>query len=371
MSQSLVLNVNPKVLHWARTEMSLSISEVADRLSLSDKDFIEIEKGEKQPTFKQIRELTQIFEVPIATFYLPNPPKDLELPPDYRSKGQILTKKSLLSFRRVSKVRESYLELQKSLGQESKPKSISFTQGTVIDNAQKVREFLGIDSKLQFSANNPETFFSSVQKKLESLDILVLEVSLPRSEFQGFSFSESPITIVVNHSDAYQAKLFTLAHELCHILTGTSSICSADPFLDSIKIEQICNKFAAKFLISEDDLISSIDDKKSIQDSEIRNLAEKFNVSKYVMLFRVHELQFINSDVKDNILLEWQKEDSEKSSFFRTGRPENKAIRENGQLYTSLVYQAYDKSLISYASIPRYLGINPSLVDKIGERLGA
>lgn len=370
MAQETATNINPKVLQWARKEMSLSEEELADKLGLSKEDIFKIERGESQLSFSQVRDLTRILEIPIAAFYLTVTPEELEKPPDYRSRGEPFTKKTLLSFRRVSKIRDSYLELGKSLGQRTKSLDISLTQSNLIENAEKIRGLLGISSELQFSAKNSETFFNILQEKLESFGILVLEMTLPRTECQGFSYSKLPITIVVNHSDAYQAKLFTLVHELGHILTRTSSVCLADPFYDQVKIEQICNKFASKFLIPSDDLRSFIDTSGFIQEEKIKELANKFNVSKYVMLFRLYEQRLIDPDLKDQLYSEWLDADKNREVFRRAGRPENKAIRENGQLFTTLVYRAYDNSVIDYVSIHRYLSVNPSLTNKIGERFG-
>lgn len=368
MPRSLFINANPKILYWARRNMEVSVDEAAIKLKVSREHFIDFEKGARKITLRQARLLTELYEVSIASFYLPIPPEDIKLPPDYRSAGPKFTKKTMLAFRKALKIRESYLELLKLIGEKPKKASIDLTKSVESDSALKLRGLLGLTKELQTAKRDPEGLFNFLKSKLESFGILVLELSFPTSECKGFSYSDIPTTIVVNRRGAYQAKLFTLAHELSHIISRSSSICSVNPFKD-FKVEQQCNQFAARFLIPERDILPMIKG-LSLDEETIKEFAVLFNVSKYAMLFRFYDLSLLGNNQKVSLYAKWLKDDQKISPFFTKGRPEKRTMRENGSLYTKLVFDAYHNSLINYGAISRYLGINPTLVNAIGEGLG-
>lgn len=348
--------------------MEISVDDAATKLKVSCEHLIDFEKGVKKLTLRQARLLTELYEVPIASFYLHTPPEDIKLPPDYRSVGPQFTKKTMLAFRKTLKLRESYLELLKIIGEKPRKFSIDFSKNTKSGSALKFRDLLGLTTKLQTSKRDPEGLFNFLKARLESMGILVLELSFPLSECKGFSYSDFPTTIVVNRRVAYQAKLFTLAHELCHITSKSSSICSVNPFKD-FKVEQQCNQFAAKFLIPESDILPMVRG-LSLDEETIKEFASLFSVSKYAMLFRLYDLDLLSNNQKNSFYAKWLKEDQKIRTFFTKGRPEKRTLRENGSLYTKLVFEAYHNSLINYGAISRYLGINPTLINAIGEGLG-
>ena len=75
MKKSFKVEVNPKVIKWARKSANFSEEETAKKLKVSLEDYKKIETGEEKPTFKQLEQLARLFKRPIAVLLLPELPK--------------------------------------------------------------------------------------------------------------------------------------------------------------------------------------------------------------------------------------------------------------------------------------------------------
>ena len=102
------------------------------------------------------------------------------------------------------------------------------------------------------SWSSPAIAFRKWRTEIERLGILVFLYSLGREAARGFSFaSDAPPVIGVSTTWHASVRVFTLFHELGHVLTNTSSSCveamighpTEDP------IERWCESFAASFLM--------------------------------------------------------------------------------------------------------------------------
>ncbi len=64
--------VKPDLLRWARERVGRSVEELSGRF----KKLAEWERGEAQPTFKQLEAFAGATYVPFGYFFLPEPPED-------------------------------------------------------------------------------------------------------------------------------------------------------------------------------------------------------------------------------------------------------------------------------------------------------
>lgn len=76
-------HVTPSLLIWARKKAGLSIKDVAFKIEPIREGyrvFIENwELGQTKPTISQAQKLAEIYKVPFAAFFLPEPPKEPKL----------------------------------------------------------------------------------------------------------------------------------------------------------------------------------------------------------------------------------------------------------------------------------------------------
>ena len=70
---------------------------------------------------------------------------------------------------------------------------------------------------------------------------------MPLNEVHGFCYSDNlPNCIVVNSRHPYNARIFTIFHELAHIINNNSGICITEDLLSNQKEELFCNEFTVK-----------------------------------------------------------------------------------------------------------------------------
>ena len=124
-----------------------------------------------------------------------------------------------------------------------------------------------------------------------------------RSEMRGFWISEHPLPIIaLNGSEFPRGKLFTLLHELTHILLHRSGICDLEDVTvatesESQRLEWYCNSVAAAALMPRDSVRRMVrafeaSSNKRWTDDELLELSGSFGVSKEAMLVRLVSLGY-------------------------------------------------------------------------------
>ena len=79
-------NVNVKILVWARISAGLSEEEAAKKIGLSGPHRLKaLESGEREPSRRQLVEMSKAYRRPLVTFYLPEPPRRSDHGQDFRT----------------------------------------------------------------------------------------------------------------------------------------------------------------------------------------------------------------------------------------------------------------------------------------------
>jgi Zn-dependent peptidase ImmA (M78 family) len=103
----------------------------------------------------------------------------------------------------------------------------------------------------------------------------------------------APIALL-NSKDAESAKIFTMIHEVAHLLLGTSTLTggTSDDFepTPNDAIEKFCNRFASEVLMPREDIIRRVPRNWKNNDDEVLwNLAKTYCVSRSVVAYRLVE----------------------------------------------------------------------------------
>ena len=225
------------------------------------------EAGQQQPTLHQVKALARFYKRPLAAFFLPNPPEELSLPHDFRTlpdENEIpLSPKTRLAMRQARRLQSIASELKEDNDGDFHAR---IEHAEISDDPEalacKVRELLDVSLEEQLSWEKDSDAMDMWKKSVERLDILVFQMSMPLEEARAFSFTDGGLpVIVINTKDALKARIFSLFHELGHILLNEGGICDPSKLggEESSKkgrsIEAFCNFFAGAVLIPRESLL--------------------------------------------------------------------------------------------------------------------
>jgi len=295
----LYVDVNPQILKWAGARVGI------ESIEGKFKKFDEWVKGSSRPTLRQLEKFATATYTPIGYFYLDGPP-DLSIPiPDFRTIGNIGLKEpspNLLDTIHLCEQRQVwYREHMISMGEDGAVIVGSVTKDDdIADIASRTRNILGMDLKDRDKIPTWTEMIRYLSDRIEENGILVMingvvgnnnHRRLDPREFRGFALSD-PIApmIFVNGADTKAAQVFTLAHELAHILLGETGISIVGPETEtSGDIESWCNHFAAEILVPLDHLKEIYNGENDLDD-ELNRLARIYKVSSLVILRRIYDM---------------------------------------------------------------------------------
>ncbi len=191
------------------------------------------------------------------------------------------------------------LGVEVALDRRLKPVATTFTNDEAISLAKKWRNFWGYTTDSQLEDQDANKVYVSLRGFIESLGVAVIHHSFKNDEAAGIyaHINDGPHIIAINTTNSSKArKLFTLAHEFCHVLIRQEG--ASNPSVIKNRIEAFCNKFAA-YLIAPDDLIkrglSRFGYHPSAANDFIRLFSKKLGISQEALLIRLVERGDVSS----------------------------------------------------------------------------
>jgi len=383
--------VNPDVLRWARVSMRLSLEEVAGRMNKRVSDIEAWERGDESPTYIQLERLAyDIYKRPVALFFFPDVPDEEAVEQSFRTlpeqELQRMPPRILFLLRRASVFQLNLAELYDGMNPASRQilRDLEFMPSVDVSAmAVQVRDYLGIDLAEQQSWGSEDDALKRWRTVLEDHGVFVFKdsfnppgkkkVDSMESTFSGFCLYDTDFPVIyVNNNKAKNRQIFTLFHELAHLLMHTGGVDTRqDDYIKNLtgnnrRIEILCNRFAAEFLVPSGDFQARLVG-KPIHDGAIGEWAELYGVSRETILRR---------------LLDWgrvsQQEYEEKTRQWRSQRIESSGAGGDyyltrgaylGEKYIETVFSNYHKGRISIEQTADYLDVKPRSVPGMEEWL--
>ena len=166
----------------------------------------------------------------------------------------------------------------------------------------------------------------------------------------------------------FSGRIFSLFHELTHLILGESAICDVDK--NNAK-EWLCNSVAAQFLVPQEDLLKNTVVKLNHSGrwtaSELVELSNEYGVSRQSLLLRLIHLNKAPQKSYDEMKSQWMGEYKKKSSG--GGSPVLNQIKYNGKMYSFLMLAAYENGVISSVDFSQDMGLRIKHVDELSEKL--
>lgn len=350
----ITVNINSKILRWAREERGYTSEEICQKLKLKIETYNDWEKNGKNIPFSKLQKLADQYKRQLATFFLPDIPPKTKKPKDYRNlSDSTLTKDTLFVIRKVNHFRKLSLELEGSTYWSEKYEWTKEVQASK-DKEQWLRNKLGISIDDQLKYESPSNAYKLWRNSIENkLGILVFQFSMPLNQVQGFCYSDyEPYCIVVNSKHSYQARIFTLFHELGHLVKQQSGICLPDKVESNQEVEFGCNEFAGSFLIPENALVPST------ELEEIKKYASQLKVSSEVYLRRLLDGELINKQrffsLLNQIKAGYKDYKQRKGGFVK---PTVKSKAERGETFYNMIFENLSTNKIKYTEASEALGL--------------
>ena len=361
--------VNPDVLRWARETAGWSIEDVALKMKKNVDVVLSWESGDQSPTYIQLERLAyQIFKRPIALFFFPKPPKEKSPKESFRTlpKREIASMSPRLLFliRQAQVMQINLAELNDNVNPATLQivRDLSFLpDSSVSEMAAKVREYLGVELSDQVLWQNTNEAFKTWRAVLEHHGVFVFKEAFKDERFSGFCLYDRKFPVIyVNNSKPDTRQIFTLFHELAHLLLGTGGIDTRrHDYIgglkgDAKKTEILCNRFVGEFLVPDDDF-----DKRvvgaSVSDDAVNELSKRYKVSREVILRKFLDRGAIDQRYYEEIAAIWSKYAPKKSAsggdYYRTKGA------YLGQGYLELAFSRYYQRKISVEQLANYLGV--------------
>lgn len=376
MAKSLSVDVVPEVLKWLRTSAGWEIEDVSKKLGTSPEAVKNLESGKRNPTLRQLHVLSETYKRPLASFFLSKPKQEKPMPKDYRllpNRIGIFDRKTVIAIRRSRSLQNISKDLSLNISYETKRrmKKVMLTDDPEL-LASEYRKSFALDIEKQRKFRDAYKMFGYLRDVLEDRNILVFQFSMPIEDARGFALAdEAPNSIVINSKDSIEARLFTLMHEVGHIILGETVIDLPEESLAARNnIEAWCNAFSSAFLLPKEVSIDLFNKNKDYltETDTLNALSRKYKVSKAVLLVQMVNLNYISRQEFESVLARYAPKEAKaekKEKQVMGMASDQRCLSEIGNKFVSLVANNFDKEFITYNDALSFLSIKSRNFDKV------
>jgi Zn-dependent peptidase ImmA (M78 family) len=375
------VTVSGSVLRWA--------IERSGKASVVQRKFPKVrewERGQSQPTLRQLEKLAKETATPFGYLFLPEPPEEYLPIPHFRTLGDQPARRpspDLLETVHTMQRRQAWLrEYLLEQGEER----LLFVRSARIDDesqevAGKIRETMQLPEAWAASQRTWTDALVELRRRMEDAGIIVTASGivgnntrrkLDPAEFRGFVLVDEYAPLVfINGADGKAAQMFTLAHELAHVWFGSSAAFDLrDMQPASDRTEQACNRVAAEFLVPEREI-------RQFWPTAQRNrepfqaIARHFKISVLVAARRALDLGLVSRTAFLDFYRAYQEDERRKAA--RQSEGGNFYASQNlrlGRRFAEAVVRATKEGKLLYREAYQLTGLYGNAFERYAEALG-
>lgn len=391
---SEAVQINPRLLTWARETAGLSIEEAAEKLGLKDTARFSgadklraIEAGTSPLSETRLQKAAAVYRRPLIAFYLPEPPARGERGEDFRTVASEASSRDNALLDALMRDVRARQQLVRELLIEEEVRPLSFVASAKVEHGARkvvaaIRNTLDVTEEHQRTVKGPPELFTLLRAAAERAGIYVLLLGdlgshhsdIGEDVFRGFALADdiAPF-IVINDNDAVTARAFTLMHELAHIWIGASGVSGPLAALSENAIERFCNAVAGDFLLPID--ASALPDLRRVDLQVVQRaaarLADTWNVSEGVVTYRLFSESRISDDVAGILFRmfaeRWRTEKKKRKEKESDSGPSYYVVRRHrlGNALLGVVRRAIQEETITHTRAAKILGVSPSSIDQL------
>ena len=365
----LKIPVNPENLRWARESANLPIDDVAGRMNKDPGIIEEWEDGISSPTYIQLEKLAyEVYKRPIAVFFFPEPPEEISPRTSFRTLPEIeieqLSPRLLHLFRQAQAMQANLRELNDGRNPADRKifRDLQFgPRSNLRSIVETVREYLGVSLQTQTAWKDTN---AALKEWREANGVFVFKDAFRQDDIFGFCVydDEFPVIYINNSTASAGRQIFTLFHELTHLLLKTGGIDRDDRTLlrrvagDSRRIEILCNQFVGEFLVPASDFDEQVSG-SAINDEIVGKLANRYKVSWEVVLRRCLDKRLISQQYYHAKRQEAIEKAARKRYGTQGGNYYYNQALYLGNSYLSLVFSRYYQGKFPVQQLAEYLNV--------------
>lgn len=371
------LPITPAVVQWARERAGYSMDDAVRHF----RKIAAWEAGEALPSYVQVEQMAERFKIPVAVFFFPKPPAVPPIEQSFRTLTAAdfaaIPRTVRLFLRRGQAMQLNLAELNDSKNPAGRviSRDLKPSTSTSLDKiAALVREYLGVSIDEQAS-------WKSVDEALEKwrevfatkAGVYVFKDAFRAPSYFGFCLYDDEFPVIyINNSSAKSRQIFTLFHELGHLLFHTSGIDMLDDhFIDHLgsaeqNIEIICNGLAGRVLVPDEVLDKMLEDAK-VGRPLATHLANYFSVSREVIYRKFLDRGLVDAVEYGAAAKEWAaqmkgKDDESSGNYYNSQRA------YLGQRYIDLAFTRYYQHRFDRGQLAEYLNLKPKNLPTFAEK---
>jgi Zn-dependent peptidase ImmA (M78 family) len=378
----MITVVNPKIITWARERKGLTVEDIAQKMKQSPDEVQKWEAGKKTFSYTSLETLAKHFKIPLAVFFFPEPPNIEDPVGKFRRLSEHELERLSSDTRDKIQLAQAYQDslselVDKPLFERIIHRDLNPKNFTTKKFASEVRKYLGITLDQQFNFRGYEQAFKAWRHAVENVGVFTFKDSFKDRFVSGFCLiHEKYPVIMVNNSNAFSRQIFTLIHEIGHILFGVNGITDIDDsyiqFMASAEqsLEVKCNHFAAEVLVPDIAFRSDIQFFRDTGPDIIPEIANKYSVSREFILRRLLNHGAISQQYYEKQSVEWNKDYLRNKKDATGGDWYLTKLSYLGESFSRIAFEKYRQGSIDKATLAGHLNVRARFIDKFASYLG-
>ena len=369
--------INPAMLRWARERAGYSAEDIARRRRVPLERVQEWEAGQSYPTWRQLENLAHDdYHRATAFFFLDAPPPENTVASEFRRLPATMLdglRPDTLYAVRQARARQGDLALL--LGPQGSgerfilrdlPGQVSVYSPRQL--AESVRQYLGVSLDTQRAWQSADDALKEWRERIEEVGVWIFKRSFAQKDIAGFCLADDVFPVIyLNNGQAKTRQIFTLFHELAHLLFDFNHLERLDDqyYVSELSgedraIEIACNRFAGEFLVPFDDFANATTGQTAdgITDEYLASLARRYWVSREVILRKFLDRGWLDRQRYWETVEHWRA--SQEPSSGSEGNYYNTHGVYLGRKYLRTAFLAFDEGRIDESQLSACLGVKGS-----------
>lgn len=378
------VTIKPTILKTLRENRRIPTESMAEKLKIPKESYEAYEESETSLSIEQAGKIAKIFKRNWTVFLLNDPPEKPRFKNDNRTsnlQASGVGSKTYDALEEANFLLNFIVEITDDKTNKIPSLSSELPATALASEFRKAINCL-VDKDPEFrDAGRALTFWT---KQLGGIGINVSRFPLGENDgVRAFSIhKKNRAIIVINSDDSNNGKLFSLFHEVAHILRRNTGIC--DLHRDE-NAESYCNNFASEILVPTSRYQAQIKDLMINNETALEKATEiskKLKVSRLTILTRFLKGQLISNIKYDELYqteLASYRKYKEQQEAIRSAAKAKGGIKIHpyalkrarlGRLFTNEIFDAMHQSRISPFQASKYLGFSVGKIGSFNEWVG-